>query len=118
MQGIRTVLASYGTESSRSKEQVRAVRSEQSPITQRDGGLPRAPSFRVGEWSGVKGSVIAAFGDDAELPYPELVSRLLGMAELDLRAALIALVDVDRRLTVTGHRGPGDDWSSLTFHRT
>ena len=116
MQGIRTVLAGYGTESSRSKEQIRAVGSEQSPITQRDGDLTRAP--RVGEWPGVKGSVIAAFGDDAELPYPELVSRLPGMAELDLRAALIALVDVDRRLTVTGHRGPGDDWSSLMFHRT
>jgi hypothetical protein len=110
------VLAGYGTESSRSKEQIRAVRSEQSPITQRDGDV--APPFRAGEWPGVKGSVIAAFGDDAELPYPELVSRLPSMAELDLRAALIALVDVDRRLTVTGHRGPGDDWSSLTFHRT
>jgi hypothetical protein len=66
----------------------------------------------------VKDSVIAAFGDDTELLYPELVSRLPGMADLDLRAAVIALVDVDRRLTVTGHRGPGDNWSSLAFHRT
>ena len=49
MQGIRTVLASYGTESSRSKEQIRAVRSKQTPITQLDGDLTRAPGSVSGQ---------------------------------------------------------------------
>jgi hypothetical protein len=113
VQGIRTVLAGYGTESSRSKEQIQAVRSEQSTITQLDGGLALTPPLRIGEWPGVKGSVIAASGDDTELPYPELVSRLPGMGELDLRAALIALVDVGQLKRLAQNRAAATSIRSL-----